>query len=69
MDAKTKITLVWELYQTGISNRQITRDLARNYETVGNYIAVYQKRDCCRFWMLIAPDHASRVSHGKCQCR
>lgn len=38
MDAKTKITLVWELHQNGISNRQIARDLDLNHETVGNYI-------------------------------
>ena len=38
MDTKTKITLVWELHQSGISNRQIARDLRLNHETVGNYI-------------------------------
>jgi hypothetical protein len=38
MDARTKITLAWELHQGGLSNRQIARDLALNHETVGNYI-------------------------------
>jgi hypothetical protein len=38
MDARTKITLAWELHQQGRSNRQIARDLALNHETVGNYI-------------------------------
>lgn len=38
MDAKTKITLAWELHQNGISRRQIARDLELNHETVGNYI-------------------------------
>lgn len=38
MDARTRITLVWELHQQGISNRQIARDLGLNHETVGNYI-------------------------------
>jgi transposase len=38
MDARTKITLVWQLHQSGVSNRQIARDLSLNHETVGNYL-------------------------------
>lgn len=44
MDARTKITLVWELHQNGLSNRQIARNLCLNHETVGNYLrAIAQK--------------------------
>lgn len=38
MDARTRITLVWQLHQQGVSNRQIAHDLDLNHETVGNYI-------------------------------
>src|SRR5882762_5748652 len=49
MDARTKITLVWELHQQGVSNRQIARDLALNHETVGNYIHAITRKGLLPF--------------------
>lgn len=49
MDAKAKITLVWQLHQRGVSQRQIARDLALNHETVGNYIRAIKQQGLLPF--------------------
>ena len=39
MDARTKITLAWELHEQGLSNSQIAKRLELNRETINRYVA------------------------------
>lgn len=49
MDAKTKITLVWELHEQGMSNSHIAKHLEVNRETVGNYIRAIEQTNQLTF--------------------
>jgi transposase len=43
MEQRTRITLAWELHQSGVSNSQIARDLVVNRETVNRWIATIRE--------------------------
>ena len=65
MDARTKITLVWELHESGVSQRQIARNLSLNHETVGNYVRSIKEQGLLPF--LDAYRSGPRKPRPSCQ--
>ena len=49
METKTKIILVWELHEQGVSNSHIAKHLELNHETVGNYIRAIEQTGLLNF--------------------